>query len=92
MSTVIRITPHSHRLAVTTQPHKHDHEHPHRDVDDVDWEGLRTRKIAEFLEAHFGEVELILPDDETKSASQAYLVLRLDSSEAQIHVATMVGL
>jgi len=74
------------------QSHGHDHTHPHCDVDDTDWEAIRARKIAEFLEAHFGEIELIMLDEETKSVSQAYLILRLDSSEAQIHIATMVRL
>lgn len=76
-------------FAVTTSSHKHEHSHPHADGPEDEWETARARRVSEFLEAHFGEVRLEMP--EGKLASQAYLIVRLDDSEAQIHVETMVG-
>lgn len=46
--------------------------------------------MAHFLEAHFGDVELFMPDTDEKLAVDAYLIVRLDDAEAQVHVGTMV--
>ncbi|KAH7104932.1 Metallo-hydrolase/oxidoreductase [Auriculariales sp. MPI-PUGE-AT-0066] len=68
-------------VKMTTSSHKHEHPHPHADAPDDEWETTRARRRT------FGEVRLEMPEE--KLASQAYLIVRLDDSEAQIHVETM---
>lgn len=83
--------------SVKMTTHAHEHAHPHADAPEDEWEPLRARRIAHFLEAHFGDVELFLPDaDEDNKlpaagapSGEAYLIVRLDEAEAQIHVGTM---
>ncbi|KZV82514.1 Metallo-hydrolase/oxidoreductase [Exidia glandulosa HHB12029] len=72
-------------VKMTTHPHAHPH--PHADAGEDEWEPLRARRTATFLEAHFGDVELVVPDE--KLAADAYLIIRLDDAEAQVHVGTM---
>ena len=58
-------------LIVTTNSHSHSHSHteapshphPHADVDDKSTESTRIRRLAMFLEAHFGDVELHMPEE-----------------------------
>ena len=82
---------------VTTHPHKHDEPHPHAD-DPEESTIVRIQRLAMFLEAHFGEVELHMPeqppsadaDGETDDAPG--LLIAVDDAEAFVNLATMVCL
>ena len=57
----------------------------------------RVGKIAMFLEAHFGDIELHMPEENpTEDAEQgeeehdASLLVRLDEADATVNVATLV--
>ena len=90
------------RTAVTTHPHSHshapDHAHPHADVEDEAGPVTRIRRLAMFLEAHFGDVELHMPDEleadpdaEGENGSQPALLVRLDEADAVINLVTLVS-
>ncbi|KAJ7748540.1 beta-lactamase-like protein [Mycena maculata] len=83
-------------VKITSQPHTHSesdsHFHPHADRPD---EVTRINRLAWFLEAHFGEVELHRPDDETEEEPEQgeddhepSLLVRLDETIAQINLVT----
>ncbi|KAF8335755.1 beta-lactamase-like protein [Cantharellus anzutake] len=75
---------HSHHEATYDQPH------PHADIpgDDniVERRALRTQKIADFLEAHFGDVETVetRTGDDGKLILDPAMVVRIDKWEARI--------
>ncbi|KAF5348747.1 hypothetical protein D9758_006830 [Tetrapyrgos nigripes] len=84
---------------VTNHPHSHSHSpikpdsHPHADEHD---EMKRVGKIAMFLEAHFGEIELHMPEENpAEDAEQgeeehdASLLVRLDEADATVNLATL---
>ena len=77
--------------------HGHTHPHPHADVHENDLI-VRIQRLAMFLEAYFGEVELHMPDIPTKipegeemEAEAPGLLIHLDESEAFINLSTMVS-
>lgn len=94
-------------FSVTTHPHSHDHSHdhshapvlphPHADVEGEQAATIRIQRLAMFLEAHFGEVELHQPDDEAADAelgenpAEPALLVRLDEADAVINLVSMVG-
>ena len=59
---------------------------------------LRIQRLAMFLEAHFGEVELHMPDEEdTQELEQGEddqhdpsLIVRMDEADASINLLTLV--
>lgn len=73
------------------------HDHPHADEEGESGQTIRMRTMAQFLEAHFGDVELHMPE-QGLSEKQSYfwtngfpsIVVRLDDAEAHIDLATMV--
>ncbi|THH09810.1 hypothetical protein EW145_g1768 [Phellinidium pouzarii] len=81
-------------VKLTTHSHSHNHEHPHADVEENSLI-VRIQRLAMFLEAHFGDVELHMPeqpaaDDEDNATVDATgLLIQLDDSEAFIDLATM---
>ena len=86
---------------MTTNPHKHthppDHVHPHADAEPEDAERLRIQRLAWFLEAHFGEVELHMPDtddagevEQGEDAHEPALLVTLDEADAVINLLSMV--
>ena len=88
---------------MTTQPHSHthahapDHPHPHADVDEKHGAVTRIHHLAMFLEAHFGEVELHMPEmtpehEQAEGDQEPSLLVRLDEADAVINLLTMVGL
>ncbi len=86
---------------VTTHPHTHDHvpkhPHPHADLADECAERMRIQRLAWFLEAHFGEVELHMPEegDEMEQGEDAHepsLLVTLDEADAVINLLSMVSL
>lgn len=85
-------------MTVTTHSHSHSHSHapedahPHADVEGETGPVTRIRRLAMFLEAHFGDVELHMPDDaETESGSEPALLVRLDEADAVISLVTLVS-
>jgi len=84
-------------ITVTTQPHSHAHAHthPHADSDAETSPFLRIQRLIMFLEAHFGKVELHMPDavDEERELGEdshdPWLIVRLDEADAQINLLTL---
>ncbi|CCM05716.1 uncharacterized protein FIBRA_07948 [Fibroporia radiculosa] len=87
-------------VKLTTHPHSHshthapEHPHPHADVEDESAEVTRIQRLAMFLEAHFGEVELHMPEetDEPEQGEDAHepsLLVRLDEADALINLVSM---
>ena len=80
---------------VTSNAHTHLHEqvHPHADLD-TDLE--RIQRLAMFLESHFGEVHMTVPEPEKGDEShdeegpEYVLSIRLDEAEALVHLRSMV--
>ncbi|EPQ57057.1 hypothetical protein GLOTRDRAFT_73592 [Gloeophyllum trabeum ATCC 11539] len=89
--------PHSH-----SHGHEHAHAHPHADAAHELADVTRIQRLAMFLEAHFGDVELHMPDSSSSSSSppppdpaadpednDASLLVRLDEADARINLVTM---
>ncbi|KAH6897627.1 mRNA 3'-end-processing protein YSH1 [Coprinopsis sp. MPI-PUGE-AT-0042] len=56
-------------VKLTTGKHSHSHEHhahPHADLEGEPSSVTRIQRLAMFLEAHFGEVELHMPDEDAE--------------------------
>jgi len=82
---------------VTTQhSHTHSRSHPHADVDGVSAEMTRIQRLVMFLEAHFGDVELHMPEEIEDDSEQGEdniepsLLVSLDEAEARINLISMV--
>ncbi|KAG6885161.1 endoribonuclease ysh1 [Termitomyces sp. T159_Od127] len=86
-------------VKLTTQPHSHSHSHshvhPHADVEDAS-PFLRIQRLVMFLEAHFGKVELHMPDvaddaehEQGEESHDPWLIVRLDEADAQINLLTL---
>jgi cleavage and polyadenylation specificity factor subunit 3 len=106
------ISTHSHSSTPVTPPvtstsHSHSHSHapshphPHADIEDKTAENVRIRRLAMFLEAHFGDVELHMPEQPPTSPQDEHgegdlanqepaLLVTLDDSEAVINLSSMV--
>ncbi|KAF5338507.1 hypothetical protein D9611_013233 [Ephemerocybe angulata] len=68
-SVKLTTTPHSHthppEASTNGDTHIHPHQHhPHADPDSEASSVMRIQRLAMFLEAHFGEIELHMPDDD----------------------------
>jgi cleavage and polyadenylation specificity factor subunit 3 len=85
---------------VTSQQHSHTH-HPHSDHHEGDQSITRIQRIAWFLDAHFGDVELHMPEEggeqdqeqDQSEKSQPALIVRMDDSgesDAYINLVTLV--
>ncbi|KAG1777751.1 beta-lactamase-like protein [Suillus placidus] len=77
-----------------TQQHSHTH-HPHSDHHEGDQSITRIQRIAWFLDAHFGDVELHMPevggegdqDQDQGEKSEPALIVRMDDSgESDAHI------
>ncbi|PFH52094.1 hypothetical protein AMATHDRAFT_46666 [Amanita thiersii Skay4041] len=92
-------------VKLTTSPHHHSHDeqegqtqkavHPHADQDGSAATTAQLRGLALFFEAHFGEVELHMPDEigeEPEAGEDDHepsLLVTIDDSVAQINLASM---
>lgn len=87
-------------VKLTSSQHSHTH-HPHSDHHEGDQSITRIQRIAWFLDAHFGDVELHMPesggeqdqDQEQGEKSEAALIVRMDDSgeaDAHINLVTLV--
>ncbi|KAI0743756.1 beta-lactamase-like protein [Daedaleopsis nitida] len=85
----VKLTTHSHN-----HTHTPEHRHPHADIVDESAEVTRIQRLAWFLEAHFGEVELHMPEDgdemeQGEDAQGPSLLVTLDEADAVINLTTM---
>jgi len=80
-------------VKLTTNAHSHSHSHPHADSEDESSSVTRIQRLGMFLEAHFGDVELhmpeINPDEPTEDGGEPSFWVRLDDSHAQISLISM---
>ncbi|EGO00275.1 hypothetical protein SERLA73DRAFT_73000 [Serpula lacrymans var. lacrymans S7.3] len=80
-------------VKLTSQPHSHSHPHAESHGESS---VTRIQRLAWFLEAHFGEVELHMPDEEDEGHEQGddsnepSLLVRLDEADAQINLLSLV--
>lgn len=84
-------------VTVTTHSHSHTHPHPHSDIYQDDYM-VRVQRLAMFLDAHFGDIELYIPeeseskpDEEVEGQDIPGIVVRLDDADAFIDLSTMVS-
>lgn len=86
-------------VKLTSQQHSHTH-HPHSDHHEGDQSITRIQRIAWFLDAHFGDVELHMPEEggeqeqeqDQSEKSQPALIVRMDDSgesDAYINLVTL---
>lgn len=96
--TEIDKSPASVKLTVGTQKHRHDHEHhPHSDHDYKHNPMVRIQRLGMFLEAHFGEVEYHMPDEDSETEQEGLVasqgepsfLIQLDDAEARINLLSM---
>lgn len=82
---------------VTSHSHSHSHphtKHPHAEKEFDQF--ARNQSLAKFLEAHFGEVELHIPDelDESEQGEDEHdvpsLFVQLDEADATINLVSLV--
>ncbi|KAK7472525.1 endoribonuclease ysh1 [Stygiomarasmius scandens] len=86
-------------VKLTNQPHSHSHsedkhhQHPHANEQE---EMKRVGKIAMFLEAHFGDIELHMPEETSAEDAEqgedehdASLLVQLDEADATVNLATL---
>jgi len=80
-------------VKMTTNANHHCHSHPHADSEDESSSVTRIQRLGMFLEAHFGDVELhmpdINPDEPAENGSEASFWVRLDDAHAQISLISM---
>jgi cleavage and polyadenylation specificity factor subunit 3 len=77
-------------VKLTSQQHSHTH-HPHSDHHEGDQSITRIQRIAWFLDAHFGDVELHVPEedqeqDQSEKSEPALIVRMDDSGESDAHI------
>ncbi|KIM78904.1 hypothetical protein PILCRDRAFT_75071 [Piloderma croceum F 1598] len=83
-------------VKLTTQSsHSHSHSHPHADVDNESADMTRIRRLVMFLEAHFGDVELHMPEEieddpeQGEDSNEPSLLVSLDEADARINLVSM---
>ncbi|KAF9522663.1 beta-lactamase-like protein [Crepidotus variabilis] len=83
---------HSHSYEHSDPGHVHPHANPEGEASSV----MRIQRLAMFLEAHFGEVELHMPEPDEDAElpederRQPALLVELDHAEAEINLVTLV--
>lgn len=100
-------------IPVTTSSHSHshshppalDHPHPHSDESYLTNPMIRIQRLGMFLEAHFGEVEYHMPEEELEPAQEEMeqgettspphaaepsFLIQLDEADARINLISMV--
>ncbi|TFK44227.1 mRNA 3'-end-processing protein YSH1 [Crucibulum laeve] len=83
-------------VKLTSQSHSHSHSHPHAEPEGDSSDVMRIQRLAMFLEAHFGEVELHMPDgteveeqEQGEDENEPSLLVRLDEADARINLLSM---
>ncbi|TFK96328.1 beta-lactamase-like protein [Pterulicium gracile] len=79
-------------VKLTSHTHTHDHAHPHADIDDPKLGSkVRIERLANFLEAHFSDVELHMPGaGEEEEGDGPALVIALDEATVRVDLLTLV--
>ncbi|KAI1796492.1 Metallo-hydrolase/oxidoreductase [Ganoderma leucocontextum] len=84
----VKLTTHSH-----SHPHQPEHQHPHADIIDESAPVTRIQRLCWFLEAHFGDVELHMPEEDPadlgEDAPEPSLLVTLDEADAVINLLSM---
>ena len=82
-------------MASGAHNHVHEHVHPHANSES-DLE--RVQRLAMFLESHFGEVHMSVPEPEKGNEGgqdeddpEPVLLIRLDEADALVHLRSMVS-
>ena len=75
--------------------HAHEHIHPHAESEN---DLQRVQRLAMFLESHFGEVHMNVPepekggeDGQDEEVPEPVLLIRLDEADALVHLKSMVS-
>lgn len=85
---------------VTSHSHQHSHapegRHPHADIEEQAAPAARIQRLAMFLEAHFGEIELHMPEnikehEQGEDNQEPSLLVRLDEADATVNLLSLVS-
>ncbi|KAI0266752.1 mRNA 3'-end-processing protein YSH1 [Gloeopeniophorella convolvens] len=95
--TEIDKSPASVKITTAANGHKHgDEHHPHSDHDYTHNPMMRIQRLGMFLEAHFGEVEYHMPEEEMEeeqeeptARGEPSFLIQLDDAEARINLLSM---
>ncbi|KAF9793222.1 beta-lactamase-like protein [Thelephora terrestris] len=85
-------SPASAKLTSNAHNHAHEHTHPHADSES---DSERIQRLAMFLESHFGEVHIGVPEPEKghedgrDEVPEQALLIRLDEADAVVHLKSM---
>jgi len=85
-------SPASAKLTSNAHNHAHEHIHPHADSES---DSERIQRLAMFLESHFGEVHIGVPEPEKghedgrDEVPEQALLIRLDEADAVVHLKSM---
>ncbi|EJF65154.1 Metallo-hydrolase/oxidoreductase [Dichomitus squalens LYAD-421 SS1] len=84
----VKLTTHAH-----SHSHPPEHRHPHADITDESAPVTRIQRLCWFLEAHFGDVELHMPEEDdaeqSEDAPEPSLLVTLDEADAVINLLSM---
>lgn len=87
------------KTLVTSSPHSHAGEYNHPHADGESSSGMRISRLANFLEAHFGDIELHMPDvidegnpEKREDEDGPSFLVRLDEADARINLLTLVNI
>ncbi|KAI0066120.1 Metallo-hydrolase/oxidoreductase [Artomyces pyxidatus] len=84
-------------VKLTTGSHAHTHDHPHADHAYEENPMLRIQRLGMFLDAHFGEVEYHMPDEddhdmeqgEAPGGAEPSFVIQMDDGDARINLLSL---
>lgn len=90
-------------MTANSHDHHHDHDHaekkpvhPHAIVEGEPADRTRIHRLAMFLEAHFGDIELHMPEEddiaEGDEKTGPALLVTVDETEAAIDLSNLVSL
>ncbi len=92
--TLSTVTTHAHSHS-HSHSHAPEHPHPHADIEGESAVVTRIHRLAMFLEAHFGEVELHMPEEtgeveQGEDSHEPSLLVRLDEADALVNLLSLV--
>jgi cleavage and polyadenylation specificity factor subunit 3 len=86
---------------VTLSPHSHSHSHVHADQDDEElMQQYQYERLAAFLESHFGDATIYLPEEDMKDPKDAKpgeerdqpaIIVRVDDATARVNLVDLVS-
>ncbi|PSS37824.1 hypothetical protein PHLCEN_2v292 [Hermanssonia centrifuga] len=89
----VKMTTHAHSHS-HSHSHAPEHPHPHADIEGESAVVTRIHRLAMFLEAHFGEVELHMPEEtgeveQGEDSHEPSLLVRLDEADALVNLLSL---